>query len=71
MSGQPLAPEIQSFLDDINSGSYTFDVVSATSNSYAVQGEFNADIWVRCENRMNRCCDADTPSATGPTAACP
>ena len=69
--GAKLAPEIASFLSDISSGAYNFDVVSPTSNSYAVQGEFNADIWVRCENRMNKCCDADTPSATAVTAACP
>ncbi len=71
MSGQTPTPRLHRFLTDINSGAYTFDVVSATSNSYDVQGEFNADIWVRCENRMNKCCDADTPSATAVTAACP
>ena len=36
--GANAEPEIASFLTDINSGSYTFDVVSATSNSYDVAG---------------------------------
>ena len=54
-------PGVAEIITDINSGSYTF-TVSATSNSYDVQGVFNTDIWVRCENRMNRCCDSDTGS---------
>ena len=68
--GATAEPGVSQFLADINGGSYTFSV-SATSNSYDVQGVLSAKIWVRCENRMNKCCDADTPSASGPTAACP
>jgi len=64
------ADRIKDFVDDISSGSYAF-TVSASTNSYVVQGVFSGQIWVRCENRMNKCCDADTPSATAVTAACP
>ncbi|MGB5561163.1 MAG: hypothetical protein WBN02_02500, partial [Sedimenticolaceae bacterium] len=69
--GADAEPGVAQIITDISSGPYAIDIVSATSNSYDVQGEFNADIWVRCENRMNKCCDADTPSATAVTAACP
>ena len=66
--GADAEPGVAQIITDINSGSYTF-TVSATSISYDVQGVFNADVWVRCENRMNKCCDADT--GTAPTSACP
>jgi len=59
---------IAQIITDINSGSYTFTVSTGT-NSYDVLGVFNPNVWVRCENRMNRCCDADTSGAT--TSACP
>lgn len=68
--GVTAEPGVSQFLSDINSGGYSF-TVSAGTNSYDVQGVLNTAIWVRCEDRMNKCCDADTPSATGPTSACP
>jgi prepilin-type N-terminal cleavage/methylation domain-containing protein len=30
-----------------------------------------AQVWLRCENRMNRCCDDKTPGVSGPSDPCP
>jgi prepilin-type N-terminal cleavage/methylation domain-containing protein len=53
-------------------GPYAFTVAVGT-NSYDAWGTFNANtaIWVRCDNRLSNCCDADTPGATAVTNACP
>lgn len=50
---------------------YTFAVTGGT-NSYSVTGTFNANtqIWVRCDNRLNNCCDSDSTGSATPTA-CP
>lgn len=69
-AGATADPGISQIITDINSGAYTF-TVSLGTNSYDVQGVHSPTVWIRCENRMNKCCDADTPSATGPTSACP
>ena len=69
-AGATSVAQIADLLTDINAGSYTF-TVSLGTNSYDVWGVFSPTVWVRCENRMNSCCDADTPSASGPTSACP
>jgi prepilin-type N-terminal cleavage/methylation domain-containing protein len=61
---------IQSRFDWHPSGdakAYEFGMVIASTNSYDVYGEYKADpsIWVRCDNRYQTCCDADsTGSAT-------
>lgn len=68
--GATADPGISQIITDLNSGAYTF-TVSLGTNSYDVQGVHSPTVWTRCENRMNKCCDADTPSATGPTSACP
>ena len=45
--------------------------VTATTNTYAVLVEWAADTsqWVRCEGRMDTCCDNETSGAT--KTACP
>lgn len=59
-------------LASINSGAYTY-TVSPTTGSYDIWGvlDSNAAIWTRCQNRMNRCCDAIPNVAGDPSAACP
>lgn len=50
---------------------YTYTVAVVGTNDYDVWGVFSPDIWVRCEERMNRCCDSGTSGATAANAACP
>ena len=46
---------------------YSYAIVGATTNSYAVEITYTPnDRWLRCENRMSTCCDG-----TGPITACP
>ena len=52
-------------------GQYSYTVAVVGTNDYNVWGTFSPDIWVRCEQRMNRCCGSGTPGATAATAACP
>jgi prepilin-type N-terminal cleavage/methylation domain-containing protein len=56
----------------INAGPYTYTISPGTT-SYDMWGVFDANttIWTRCQDRMNRCCDSDTPGATAANAACP
>lgn len=50
---------------------YTYTVAVVGTNNYHVWGTFSPTVWVRCENRMNRCCASDTSGATAANAACP
>lgn len=50
---------------------YSYTVAVVSTNNYHVWGQLNANVWVRCENRMNNCCDSDASGATAPNAACP
>lgn len=52
-------------------GSYTYTVAVVGTNNYHVWGVLNPNVWVRCENRLNSCCDSDAAGATAPNAACP
>jgi Tfp pilus assembly protein PilE len=61
--GADANPGVAEFITDLNNGTYTF-AVSPSTNTFDVTGAFNATTWVRCENRMNRCCDADKGDAT-------
>jgi len=46
---------------------YSYQVVGATTNSYAVEITYKpSGRWLRCENRMSKCCDG-----TGSVNACP
>ena len=38
--------------------------VTVTANSWDITVQHANGVWVRCEDRMNRCCDADTVGAT-------
>lgn len=53
---------------DISRYDYTVAIVG--TNNYHVWGTFGADIWVRCQDRMSRCCESDG-GGSGPSAACP
>lgn len=57
--GAAADPAIATFLTEINSGSYVY-AVSASTGSFDVSGTFSPTVWVRCEDRLNRCCDSDT-----------
>lgn len=52
--------------------SYDFTLAVVSTNSYSVWAEFNPNpaIWVRCDNRFTRCCDAET-TASASVTACP
>ena len=46
---------------------YNYEIVGATTNSYTVVITYTpSGRWLRCENRMNTCCDG-----TGDITACP
>ena len=52
---------------DISRYDYTVAIVG--TNNYHVWGTFGADIWVRCEDRMSKCCESD--GGGSPSSACP
>jgi len=55
---------------DGDKGLYTYTVNLHTDTyEISVQDVADTTLWVRCEDRMNNCCDSDTPSAT--ILACP
>jgi len=46
---------------------YNYAIVGATTNDYTLVVTYiPSDRWLRCENRMNQCCDG-----TGAVSACP
>jgi len=54
---------------DGDNGVFSYSVVNVTTNSYDILVEHTASgDWVRCENRMNNCCDG---KAADSSAACP
>ncbi len=64
--GATADPGIATILTDLNNSNYAF-TVSLGTGSYDVLGSFSSTIWVRCEDRMNRCCDADTGGGAAST----
>lgn len=50
-----------------DTGVYTYTVVVTGTNSYDVLGQYGSGVWVRCENRYQNCCDADTAGSATPT----
>lgn len=49
---------------DGDQGAYTYAVVGATSVTYTIQVTHANGLWLRCEDRMDKCCDGEgTPSA--------
>lgn len=53
---------------DISRYAYTVAVVG--TNNYHIWGTFpGGNVWVRCENRMNNCCDSDSGGTA--STACP
>ena len=56
---------------DGDQGQFSYRVeVSATSYNIGVTHTATGD-WIRCENRMNKCCDNKTSGASGVGNACP
>lgn len=54
---------------DGDQGKYTYTVKDASATSYSIVAEYTGGTpWLRCENRMNNCCD---DKSGGSTAACP
>jgi prepilin-type N-terminal cleavage/methylation domain-containing protein len=54
---------------DTDFGQYSYTVVVLGTTNYHVFSSYNSDIWIRCEDRANRCCQSN-PS-NDPAAACP
>ena len=52
---------------DGDQGQYSYSV-TASSNSYNIVVVHSSGVWMRCENRMNKCCDS---TGSGSTSACP
>jgi len=53
---------------DGDGGAYAYSVVNVTTNSYDILVTHRDGDWVRCENRMNSCCDG---KAGEDNSACP
>jgi type IV pilus assembly protein PilE len=53
---------------DGDNNAYTYAVTAGT-NTWAITVEHTSGNWIRCEDRMNNCCDVDTSSAS--KTACP
>jgi len=53
---------------DGDGNAYTYSVTVTASTWDIVVTHIDGD-WIRCEDRMDNCCDSETPGAT--TAACP
>ena len=53
---------------DGNKGSYSYRL-ELTDDLYNIAVS-DGDIWIRCENRMNKCCDSEITNTT-PSSACP
>jgi prepilin-type N-terminal cleavage/methylation domain-containing protein len=71
-AGPPnLATYISETLDELNAGSYSYNVVNVTSNSYDVTGSYaGGALWARCDDRLRDCCDAESTGSATPVA-CP
>lgn len=53
---------------DGDQGTFTY-TVTADATSWSITAEHTSGRWIRCERRMQNCCDSDTTGAT--TTACP
>lgn len=51
---------------DGDQGAFTYAVVGASTTSYTIEVTHVTGVWLRCENRMDKCCDG-----TGSPTACP
>jgi type IV pilus assembly protein PilE len=54
---------------DIDPGLYDYTVAVVSTTNYHVWGESPGGLWLRCENRANRCCE--TNASDDPSADCP
>lgn len=69
VNGTSFSPESEAQLGwspDGDNNAYTYQVVDASTNSYTINVTFSGG-WLRCEDRMNKCCDG----TTGSPSACP
>jgi type IV pilus assembly protein PilE len=56
---------------DGDKGLYSYEV-TATTNSWAVEVIHTASgNWIRCEDRMNKCCDSQSTGSAMPVGSCP
>jgi len=53
---------------DGDNDAYSYSV-TVTTTSWDITVQHTAGGWIRCENRMNNCCDSETAGAS--LAACP
>lgn len=65
-SYDPKATAALGWVPDGDQGAYSYGVVGATTNTYTIEVTHVSGRWLRCENRMNNCCDG-----TGAISACP
>lgn len=69
VNGASFDPEAEvqlGWAPDGDNDAYSYQVVNASTNSYTINVTFSGG-WLRCEDRMNKCCDG----TSGTPSACP